>query len=198
MRRKSSVVAIRSAFITFCTGMNPPQTSDTTPRPHCAWGGYFSGMRGGSCTGAPLGACPGTLRRPATPAASDASTGHPGGSGPMQHCAVSVSILGKSGLGEDGPQLFLDRCGYDSVADGTQAAVGVMVGGHLLEGENPPHGGVARLCPAGRAEGRTQHKGGQVGSGYVQALEDAAAAWGDAKVSRWRRCQSTCPSRGSG
>ena len=70
----------------------------------------------------------------------------------MQHCIISVSILGKAGHGEDGPQLFLDRCGYDSVTDGTQAAVGVTAGGHLLEGEIPPHGGVARLCPAGHEQ----------------------------------------------
>ena len=36
----------------------------------------------------------------------------------------------------------------------TQAGVGVTAGGHLHEGEHPPHGGAARLCPVGHKQRR--------------------------------------------
>ena len=132
-------------------------------------------MRGGSCTGS----------SPVSKSRYPVTVGHPcilgclrwasGGHGPSQHCAESISILGKAGPRENNTHLFLEPCGYDSVADGAQGQVGVMAGGHLYEGEHPPHGGAARLCPTGQKQ-RGRHS--------TKVARCAAAPYGSLRMQR--------------
>nr|XP_036852105.1 uncharacterized protein LOC118967963 isoform X2 [Manis javanica] len=132
-------------------------------------------MRVGSCTGGSPVSKPQDRATDGHPCTLRCLRWAPGGCGPSQHCAVSMSIPGKAGPGEDSAHLFLEPCGYDSVADGAQAGVGVTAGGHLHEGEHPPHGGAARLCPTG-------HK--QRGRHSTKVARCAAATYGSLRMQR--------------